>query len=186
MVPIASLWIPILLSAVVVFVASFVLHMLIPFHRSDYQKLPNEDRVVDALRGFGIPPGDYMAPSASGPAAMRDPAFLEKMNKGPVVVATFMPVGPIRMGAQLTQWFVYCVVVSLLAALATSITYRAGANHHSVVHFSALIAFIGYTVAMWQLSIWYHRSWATTLRYTVDGAIYGFLTGLMFGWFWPH
>jgi hypothetical protein len=39
---------------------------------------------------------------------------------------------------------------------------------------------------MWQLSLWYHRSWATTLRYTVDGAIYGFLTGLMFGWFWPH
>ena len=66
------------------------------------------------------------------------------------------------------------------------VAFEPGADHHDIVHFSALIAFIGYSVAMWQLSIWDHRSWATTLRYTVDGAIYGFLTGLMFGWFWPH
>jgi len=186
MVTLASLWLPILLSAAVVFFASFILHMLVPFHRSDYRKLPNEDQVMDTLRRFAIPPGDYMTPSAGSPAAMRDPKFLEKMTKGPVVVATFMPGGPIRMGAQLSQWFVYCAVVSLLAALATSVAFKSGTDHHDVVHFSALIAFIGYTVAMWQQSIWYHRSWATTLRYTVDGAIYGLLTGLIFGWFWPQ
>src|SRR4029079_18486402 len=95
MVTIASLWLPILLSAVVVFVASFVLHMLVPFHRSDYRTLPNEDQVMDTLRQLAIPPGDSRAPSAGSPSAMRDPKFLEKMTRGPVVVATFMPAGPI-------------------------------------------------------------------------------------------
>src|SRR4029453_17553675 len=152
MVTLASLWLPILLSAAVVFFASFILHMLVPFHRSDYRKLPNEDQVMDTLRRFAIPPGDYMTPSAGSPAAMRDPKFLEKMTKGPVGVATFMPGGPIRMGAQLSQWFVYCAVVSLLAALATSVAFKSGTDHHDVVHFSALIAFIGSTVALWQQS----------------------------------
>jgi hypothetical protein len=95
MVTIASLWLPILVSAVVVFVASFVLHMLVPFHRSDYRKLPNDDQVMDTLRQFAIPPGDYMAPSAGSPSAMRDPNFLEKMTRGPVVVARSTDFSPV-------------------------------------------------------------------------------------------
>jgi len=33
MVPLTSLWAPILLSAVIVFVASSIMHMVLPFHR---------------------------------------------------------------------------------------------------------------------------------------------------------
>jgi hypothetical protein len=35
------------------------------------------------------------------------------------------------------------------------------------------------------MSIWYHRSWGTTLRYTVDGLVYALLTAGIFGWLWP-
>jgi hypothetical protein len=44
----------------------------------------------------------------------------------------------------------------------------------------------GHPAAMWLDSIWCRRSWATTIRYAIDGALDGFLTGLMFGWFWPR
>jgi hypothetical protein len=185
MVALTSLWLPILLSAVLVFLASFVLHMLVPFHRSDYRTVPAEDEVMEALRRFNIPPGDYMMPAPTSPAAMRDPKFLEKMSKGPVVVATFMPGGPIRMGGQLAQWFVYCLVVSLLAAHLTGFVLRPGEHRHAVFHFAALVSFIGYSLALLQQSIWYRRSWATTGRYMVDGLIFGLLTGGVFGWLWP-
>ena len=45
MVSISALWLPILLSAVIVFVASSIIHMVLPVHRGDYRKLPEEDRV---------------------------------------------------------------------------------------------------------------------------------------------
>src|SRR5687768_10322960 len=114
MVPVMSLWVPIVLSAVLVFVASFVIHMLLPHHRGDYSKVPAEDQAMDALRGLAIPPGNYMMPHAGSPKAMKDPAFVEKRNKGPIVFMTVF--GPSSsMGKSLAQWFVYCVVVSIFA-----------------------------------------------------------------------
>src|SRR5437867_7809543 len=113
MVPLTSLWLPILLSAVIVFVASSIIHMLLPYHRKDYRPVPAEDGVMEALRRFSIPPGDYFVPCPTGPSAMKDPAFLEKRNKGPILVMTVMPGGPIAMGPTFVQWFVYCVVVGV-------------------------------------------------------------------------
>jgi hypothetical protein len=186
MTPLTSLWLPILLAAVLVFVASFVLHMLLPMHRADYRRLLAEDEVMDALRRFNIAPGDYMMPCPGGPDAMRDPKFLDKMNRGPVMVATFMPGGPIRMGAQLAQWFIYCVVVGLFAAYLTGRAVAPGTAYLRVFQFAGCAAFMGYSLALWQLSIWYHRSWATTLRYTIDGLIFAALTAGVFGWLWPQ
>ena len=75
MTSLASLWLPILLSAVFVFVMSSLLHMVLPWHRTDYSKVPNEDAVSAALRGFSIPPGDYMMPSPDSRAEMASPKF---------------------------------------------------------------------------------------------------------------
>ena len=47
MVPIMSLWIPILLSAVFVFVASAILHMVLPVHKTDWKKVEREDDLLD-------------------------------------------------------------------------------------------------------------------------------------------
>jgi hypothetical protein len=88
------LWLPILLSSVFVFLASSVIHMAPLWHRNDYPRMPNEDKVMDALRPLAIPPGDYMIPRASGMLEMRSPEFKAKMEKGPVMVVTVMPNGP--------------------------------------------------------------------------------------------
>ncbi len=164
MTSLASLWLPILLSAVAVFVASFVLHMVLPWHKGDYAQLPREAQVMDALRPFAIAPGDYMVPRPADPAQMKTPQFQEKLQKGPVMILTVMPNGMFSMGNALAQWFVYCLVVGL---------------------FTGAVAFVSYALALWQISIWYHRSWATTIRSTIDGLIYAALTAGFFGWLWP-
>ena len=185
MVTIPSLWLPILLSAVFVFFASWVAHMLLPHHRTDFRKLPSEDDVQDALRRFNLPPGDYMLPCGSGPASMKDPAFLEKMKKGPVVLMTVLKPGPVNMGKNLLQWFVYCVVVSAFAAYVAS---RAAADgpYLQVFRFAGATAFFCYSVALWQDSIWHARAWSTTVKNTFDGLIYALLTAGTFGWLWPR
>lgn len=91
MIGLAALWLPILLSAVVVFLASSVIHMMTPWHKGEYRAVPDEDGVMKALRPFAIPPGDYMMPSAPSMEAMKSPEFLEKKNLGPNIIMTVVP-----------------------------------------------------------------------------------------------
>lgn len=57
MIPLASLWLPIIVAAVLVFVASSLVHMVFKWHNADYLKLANEDEVRDALRESAPAPG---------------------------------------------------------------------------------------------------------------------------------
>jgi hypothetical protein len=186
MVSITSLWLPIFLSAVFVFIASSIFHMVLPFHRRDVRKTPREDELQAAMRGFSIPPGDYAIPCAGSPADMKNPAFVEKLAKGPIVYMTVAPAGRASMGTALVQWFIYTIVVGIFAAYITGRALGPGAPYLQVHRFAGATAFIGYSLALAQPSIWYKRSWRTTLLSMFDGLIYGLLTGGTFGWLWPR
>jgi hypothetical protein len=186
MVPVTSLWVPIVLAAVIVFVVSSIVHMVLPYHRSDYGRLPAEDEVMEALRRFKIPPGDYLMPCASTPAAMRSTEFLDKLKRGPVAMMTMMESGPPTMGPQLVMWFAYCVVVGVFAAYVAGRALAPGANYLEVFRFAGTTAFVGYSLALWQNSIWFKRAWSTTIKSTFDGLLYGLLTAGTFGWLWPR
>jgi hypothetical protein len=180
------LWLPILVSSVIVFVASSLIHMVLPWHGNDYPKMPNEEKAMDALRPLAIPPGDYMVPRPSSRKDLRSPEFLEKVNKGPVMVLTVMPNGMMSMARNLTLWFLYLAVVSLFSAYVAGRALPAGAPFLHVFRFAGTAAFLGYTMALWQMSIWYRRAWSLTIKATVDGLIYALLTAATFGWLWPH
>ncbi len=187
MVPILALWLPILVAAVIVFVASSILHMAIPaWHQGDYARLPNEDDVAAALRKAGVTPGDYILPHGGSMAAMKDPAFVKKMTDGPVAVLTVMQPGPPTMGSELAQWFVYCLVVSLFAAYVTGRALGPDAHYLAVFRFAGTVAFVGYALALCQQSIWFKRAWSTTIKSMIDGLVYGLLTAGTFGWLWPR
>jgi hypothetical protein len=185
MTALSALWLPILLSAVAVFILSSISHMVLPWHRSDYPKLPNEAAVLDALRPLNIPPGEYMAPQPSAGTDMKSPEFLEKMNRGPVITLNLQAPGMPQMGRFLGQWFVYCIVVSLFCGF---LTWGAFANHNDppdIFHTVVLAAFLGYAGALWQGVIWYRKPWMTVLKSTIDGAVYAAATAGIFVYFWP-
>jgi len=185
MVSIPSLWLPILLSSILVFFASWLIHMLLPYHHTDFGKVPSEAEVQDALRKFNIPPGDYMIPCAGGPEGMKSPEFQERAKKGPVVVMTVFGQAAMNMGTSLIQWFVYLLVVGVLTAYVTGRALPEGAPYLEVFRFAGCTAFIAYSIALWQDSIWYKRKWSTTIKNTFDGLVYGLLTAGVFGWLWP-
>ena len=186
MTGLAALWLPILLSAVAVFVLSSIIHMVLPWHRNDYPRVPNEEALMNAVRPLGIPPGDYMVPRATSRQEMASPEFVEKMSKGPSMIFTMLPAGPFSMGRSLGLWFLYIVVVGIFAAYLTSRALPAGAPYLQAFRFSGTVAFVGYTLALWQMSIWYHRSWSITVKATIDGLIYALVTAGFFGWLWPR
>ena len=179
-----SLWTPIVLSAAAVFLLSFLTHMVFTYHRSDYRKAPSEDELMDAMRRFAPPPGDYMIPNPQTMQHMRSKEFQEKLQRGPVFFGTFMPPGNRGMGKQLLQWFVFCGVVSLFCAYIASRTLPIGVEYLDVMQIVSTTAFLCYSMSRWADVIWYRRSVATAFRYTFDGLIFGLFTGGIFGWYW--
>lgn len=181
-----SLWLPVLLAAVAVFILSSIVHMGPLWHRNDYPALPQEEAVRTSLQPLRLPPGDYMVPRPTGPDHMHSPEFREKLNQGPVMVMTVMANGPMGMGRNLLLWFAYILVTVMLAAAVTSQSMASGADFNHIFKLSALTAFLGFVVALWQMSIWYRRSLRLTLGATLDGILYALATGGIFAWLWPR
>lgn len=186
MTPFSALWLPILLSAVIVFIASSILHMFLPWHRSDYRKVPNEDKFMDAVRPLSVPAGDYMVPAPGSRDDMRSAEFKEKFKKGPVLMMTVMPADFMSMGRNLILWFIYLLVVGFVASYVAGRALPPHAEYLEVFRFAGVAAFLTYAGALWPMSIWYRRSWISTIKSTIDGLIYAGLTAGTFGWLWPR
>lgn len=186
MTPLTALWLPILVSAVLVFIASSLIHMLPLWHKNDYPAVPGGEAAADALRPLNIAPGDYMLPRASSMAQMKTPEFEEKMKRGPVIIMTVLKPGPMAMGPTFVQWFVFIVVVSFFAAYVAGRAVAPGGDYLQVFRFAGATSFIAYSMAVWPLTIWYHRGVSYAIKDTIDGLIYALLTAGAFGWLWPR
>ena len=185
MIPLIALWLPILLSTVIVFFASFIMHMVLAYHKSDYRKLPDEDRVTDALRSAGVTRGPaYFFPFCSF-KEMKSAPMVEKMKRGPVGLLTVLPSAPPAMGKNMVQWFLYCVVISIFAAYLSGWLLAPGTAFWQVFRLTGTLAFLGYGAAHAQESIWSGRSWVVTLKHLFDSVIYALLTAGTFAWLWP-
>ena len=185
MVPIMSLWLPILVSSVFVFIASSVIHMFLKYHAKDFASVPDENKLMDAIRGFNIPPGEYLVPRPTSMSDMKSPEYIAKVEKGPGILLTLWPGGRPSMTTNLIQWFVYSIVIGVFAAYVAGRALGPGAHYLSVFRFVGVTAFVCYSLGGWQESIWYKRAFGRSLRNTIDGLIYGCLTAGTFGWFWP-
>lgn len=185
MVPLTRLWSPILVSAVLVFVASSISHAVVQFHRSDYGRLPVEAEILELLGKRAVPPGDYLFPRAGSRAELNEASFREKWKNGPAGMMTLLPAGGLPMARTYVLWFLYCAVVGSFAGYVAGRALPAGSSAAAVLRVAAVTAFAGYALALWQDSIWYGRSFATTLRFTADAVAYALVTGGAFGWLWP-
>ncbi len=102
------------------------------------------------------------------------------------MIVTVMPNMMPSMARNLGLWFVYCTAVGFLAAYVAGRALQPGTDYLRVFQLIGATAFIGYSVALWQMSIWYSRAWSHTIKSTMDGLIYSLLTAGTFGWLWPR
>ncbi|MBI5472132.1 MAG: hypothetical protein HY961_07280 [Ignavibacteriae bacterium] len=186
MVSIVALWLPILLSAVFVFIVSSIIHTVLTYHFKDFKAVPGEEKLMAEVRALDVPPGEYLAPCPRTPQERKTPEFQEKMKKGPILFMTVLGGEAGSMTKNLVQWFLYAVIVGIFAAYVAGRALGPGAHYLAVFRFVGVTAFACYTVAQWQDAIWFNRSMGRTLRNTFDGLIYALLTAGTFGWLWPQ
>lgn len=184
MVSLAALWLPILLAAVIVFIASAIMHMVLPYHRSDHKALPSEDAITAALRNAGVKSGLYMFPHCA-PNTHNSPESKAKFELGPVGTLTIGPSGTVNMAKPLGLWFVYCILVALFTAYAASLTLPAGSEYMRVFRVVGAVAFMSFSLANFADSIWKWQPWSNTIKAMVDGLVFALLTAGTFGWLWP-
>jgi len=185
MVSLSALWLPILLSAVIVFIASSIMHALLTYHRSDCHQLPDEDKLLATLRAAGLKRGFYMFPYCL-PKEMKSPATIEKFKQGPVGTLTVFPSGPPAMPKFLGMWFAYCLIVGFFVAYLTGRTVAPGAPYLGVFRVAGTAGFLAYGLGHLSNGIWKGEPWGMTLKEVFDGLIYGLLTAGTFGWLWPR
>ena len=180
-----TLWLPILLSAVFVFVLSAVIHMALPWHKNDFKKMPDEDKIRAALRPFDVPPGDYVMPMCEH-AQMNSPEYKTKLAEGPNQIVTVLPKGNSSMAPTFVQWFVYLVVVSFSVAYVAHHAVPVNAPYLTVFRIVGAVTFLAHAAALWPNSIWFRRSWSSTVKSTIDGLAYALVTAGTFAWLWPR
>jgi hypothetical protein len=183
MVPLTALWLPILLSAVIVFAASSVMHMLLKYHESDYSKLPEEEKVLAALRPFNLKEGLYIFPHCNH-ANMNSPEMVEKRKLGPVGWLKVWPSGDMSMARFLVGWVGYLLVIGVFTAYVTGRTVAPGANYLAVFRVAGTVSFMAYGLGSVPGAIWKGQGWGMTLKEVFDGLVFACLTAGVFGWLW--
>ncbi len=181
-----ALWLPIVLSAVLVFVLSSIIHMVLKYHNRDYRKLPNEDAVRAALRAGNPEPRQYVIPYCAEMKEMESPEMRQKFIDGPVGVLSLRRPGPPTMGPMLLQWFVYTLVVSLFVGYVAAHAVPPGASYLDVFRIVGTVGFLAYAAGQVPAAIWMGKPWVVAGKEVFDGLLYGLVTAGAFGWLWPR
>jgi len=185
MTSLVSLWLPILLSAVVVFVLSSLVHMVFKWHASDYSRLANEEDVRAAVRAGVSGPGRYVIPYCADMKEMAGEAMQQKYREGPIAHVVVGPNGIPNMGKYLGTWFAWSIVVAALAAYLAWRAVGAGPEHAGrAAQWAGSITFIAYGFGTVTESIWMMRSWSTSVKYLLDAALYAIGTWAVVLWLW--
>ena len=186
MIPIVSLWLPILLSAVLTFVVSAIIWMVMPWHKTDHARVSDEGALLAALRAQNLEKGVYLFPFATGGADTQTPEYKEAVAQGPMGTLRIMTTsGPPAMGPRMLMSFVLYLVIGCFAAYVATRTLTPGASYIAVFRLTATVVFICHSVAHFHDVIWFGQRFSTALKNSFDGLIYGLLAGGVFGWLWP-
>ena len=181
-----QLWLPIVVSAVLVFILSALAWTVLPHHKKDFTGLPNADAVQATMRQNPPAPGQYAMPWVSDMRALQDPAVKEKMMQGPRAYITVVPNGMPAMGPMMAKSVVFYLVVSLLVAYVTWHALGRGVEYLQVFRIAGTTASMAYILATVPDSIWFGRPWGNFGRQALDGLVFGLATAGVFGWLWPR
>ena len=175
----------ILLSAIIVWIASAIIWMVLPHHKKDYQGLSDEDAARAALRPQNLVPGQYNIPHCMSMADMKKPEMQKRFDEGPVGFITILPNGIPAMGKNMALTFVFYLVISAIVAYVASRTLAPGSDYLAVFRVVGTVTWLAYGTAVIQDAIWFGRPWSSVVKSVFDALVYALLTAGVFGWLWP-
>jgi hypothetical protein len=179
-----DLWLPVIVSALAVFVASFVVWTVLPHHKKDMKVLPDEKAWTECLSKLSIPPGIYMWPGCGSSEEMKSEEYKARYAAGPWGSVNIMRAKP-NFGRNLVLVFLVYLVISIFVGYITGLARPAGAESLAVFRVAGAVAVLGYCAGALPGAIFMGKPGRFVLTDFLDSLAYGLLTGLIFGWLWP-
>jgi len=176
-----SLWLPIVVSGIALFFASWLAWMALPHHKKEWTGLANEGAVMDAIRNAGVAPGQYVFPYTACSTDMGSDEFKAKMKAGPngnLVVWS----GPCSMGRNLFCTVLFFLIANFVIAYLAAMVIAPGTDRWFVFRFVGTAGILTYGTANILNGIWFGRKMIGDI---MDGIAYGLITGAIFAWLWP-
>lgn len=179
------LWLPILISAAVVWVVSAIVWMALPHHKNDFIALADENSFIDFLRKSGIKPGNYVFPDFRGREAMKSEKTCKALEAGPVGHLSVWQT-PLTMGGKMFGTFIVYLIVNTFIAYLAAVTLPKPAEFARVFQVVGTAGIIAYSFSFIPNMIWFGAYRRTIVAGIIDGIVYGLITGAIFAWRWPH
>jgi hypothetical protein len=180
----AHLWLPIVVSAVLVFVASSVIHMVVQWHKPEFHGFSNEDAVRAAINTGNAAPGQYIVPYCSDMKEIKTEPMQKKFQEGPIAYITLRTPGTPHMGGALGAWFALNVAIAVISAYLAAKTLPAGATAGQVCRVAGTLTFLAYGAGSIQMGIWMGKPWSSVAKDQLDAVIYAAITAGTFAFFW--
>jgi len=178
-----DLWLPILLSAVAVWVASALAWMVLPHHHKDMGPLPDEDAFIASLKAQGVKPGSYSFPHCADHASRKDPELMRKWKEGPAGFMTIL--GQVNMGRNMVLSLLVYLVISVFVGYVSSQARAPGEGFADVLQITATTGIMAYLFGWMGGAIWFGMPKNAWISNTIDSVAYGLITGLIFAALWP-
>lgn len=181
---IGSLWLAVVAATFVVWIASFVLWAVLPWHHREIKKTPDREAFDVAVRALDLRPGFYMEPQATADETMKSESFQRRYADGPWVTVNVMPARP-SMGKNMILTVLVFGVVNVLIAYLAGSTLEPGAPYMEVFRVTCVAAVLAYTFGGIANGIWFGKPTGWAIKDVIDAGIYASLTAGVFAWQWP-
>lgn len=175
-----SLALPIVLSAVALFFASFISWMVLQLHKHDWKQLENEDVFMAAAAKCNMPDGSYMFPGCKSEAERQTDEYKRKYEAGPRGVMTILP--KVNMGQNLGLTFAYFLVVSAMLGYLGTIALKPGDEFMKVFRFVSTAGLMTFLSAMVQHAIWFRPR---IVGHVIESIAYAAISAAIFASLWP-
>lgn len=178
-----SLWLPIVVTTAVLFIASFLAWVVLPHHKPDYKRWPDEDALMRFVSESGAAPGEYLFPLIDQKDLKEDWA-MGRYDRGPWGMVNVWPAKP-NMAANMIKTVLFFLVVTVLVGYVGQAALPAGAAFGEVFRVVGVTAMLAHTTGGMCREIWFTRPLRAKIMDALDGIVFGLLTGLVFALLWP-
>lgn len=186
-VHITDLWLPILASAVAVWIASALAWMAIGHHKNDQKRLPPaaEDAMTALIKSTPITPGVYAFPHQTDCSKM-SAEEKKRIMSGEMPMGMLRVWGKMSMASPMIMTFIVNLVIGVVIAFLCLGVMGKGTEFKVVLHTAGLAAILAHTGASVCNDIWFQESRRAMATKLIDGVVYGVIVGLVFAWLWPR
>lgn len=180
----SSLWLPIVAASVALWIYGALAWMVLPQHKKDFKRLPDDDKVLDMVRGLNLPPGTYGYPNFVSHSEAQKPEMKAKFEKGPMGTLSVWTTP--NMGVNMALNFVfYLVACFLIAYLAAAAGVPRGAGFGKVMQVVGTAGVLAFSFSAIPGMIWFQANKPAIVSHVFDGVVMGLITGAVFALLWP-